>query len=219
MNAIRTHVERPVYSQFVVPRYGGYYAPDLSRCALWCVGVLLALAVVLLVVQASVMQSFYVPSSSMAPTLQVDDCIVVPKFAYGLHVPFVEEPVLQWGSPERGKVVVFHREDDPTTAGDESRRALVKRVIGVAGDTVTLRGDTVFVNGELLREPYVLPIHASAHEATSFTVPEGELFLLGDNRDESYDSRFWSKPFVPVARVMGPVAAVYWSAAKHARMV
>jgi signal peptidase I len=194
-------------------------ASSVIRYALPCVGVLLVLAALLVVVQTSVMQSFYVPSSSMSPTLRVDDCIVVPKFTYGLRVPFVEGPLVQWGSPERGAVVVFYREDDPSTAADEAHRALVKRVIGVAGDTVTLRGADVFVNGELLREPYVVPAGAVARQQSSFMVPEGELFVLGDNRYESYDSRFWSEPFVPVARVLGPATAVYWSAAEQARLV
>jgi signal peptidase I len=230
MNSIRTSTGRPAYSQFVIPRHEGRYMPasswrrdrlvtHVSRYGLQCAGVVLALIAVVFVVQTSVMQSYYVPSSSMAPTLQVDDCIVVPKFVYGLRLPFVEGPVLQWGSPERGRVVVFHREDDRTTTTDENRRALVKRVIGVAGDTVTLRGADVYVNGELLQEPYVLPMRTLAHEELSFTVPEGELFLLGDNRDDSYDSRFWSNPFVPASRVVGPATAVYWSAAQNTRMV
>lgn len=180
---------------------------------------LIALFLVSLVVQGCLLQSFYVPSSSMTPTLQVDDCIVVPKLAYGLHLPFADKPLVSWGAPRRGKVVVFHREDDIATPVDESSRALVKRVIGVAGDTITIVGREVFVNGTLLQEPYAWWMGTGASHAASFTVPEGALFVLGDNRDESDDSRFWSNPFVSVERVLGPATAVYWSASRAARMV
>ena len=231
MNSIRTPIRQHLSSsQFSATQNGQRCLPasswywrsvvaDVSRKMLWFFGALLALSVVLLVVQASVMQSFYVPSSSMAPTLQVDDCIVVPKFTYGLRVPFVDGPILQWSSPERGRVVVFNREDDLTTVADESRRTFVKRVIGVAGDTVTLRADSVIVNGELLREPYVAPMRRLKDDTISFKVPEGELFVLGDNRDDSYDSRFWRWPFVPVKKVLGPVSAVYWSESHGARII
>ncbi|MFN4896925.1 MAG: signal peptidase I [Pseudomonadota bacterium] len=178
-----------------------------------------ALVAVVLFVQGCVLESFYVPSSSMVPTLNVDDCIVVPKLRYGLRLPFVREPIVSWGSPERGRVVVFHREDDPSTRVDESARALVKRVIGLEGDTITLIDSQVFVNGELLREPYARWKDGGIPGPVSFSVPAGSLFLLGDNRDESYDSRFWKKPFVPVSRVLGPASAVYWSANSNPRMV
>jgi signal peptidase I len=151
----------------------------------------------------------------MAPTLAVDDCIVVPKFAYGLHLPFLEAPLVSWRSPERGEVVVFHREDDPATVVDESSRALVKRVVGVAGDTVMIVGGELYVNGEPLREPYAVKQDSGDLNPRSFTVPEGALFVLGDNRDQSDDSRFWSNPFVLVERVVGPAAAVYWSVTGH----
>jgi signal peptidase I len=179
----------------------------------------LALILVLLVVQGCILQSFYVPSSSMTPTLQVDDCIVVPKLAYGLHLPFADKPLISWDSPQRGNVVVFHREDDRATPIDESSSAMVKRVIGIAGDTVTIVGRHVFVNGEVLQEPYARWMGAESAEVVSFAVPDGALFLLGDNRDESDDSRFWSDPFVPLERVLGPATAVYWSASRAARMV
>jgi signal peptidase I len=183
------------------------------------VGAFMVFALIVQVVQGCLLQSFYVPSSSMVPTLHVDDCIVVPKFAYGLHVPFIDKPLVTWDSPSRGKVVVFHREDDPTTTVNESGRALVKRVIGLAGDTVTIVGTGVFVNGSLLQEQYARWVGGGVAKPVSFTVPEGTLFMLGDNREESYDSRFWSNPFVPVARVLGPATAVYWSASRAARLV
>jgi signal peptidase I len=171
-------------------------------------------ALSLLFTHGCIVQSFYVPSSSMAPTLAVDDCIVVPKFAYGLHLPFIEAPLVTWRSPERGEVVVFHREDDPVTEIDESSRALVKRVVGIAGDIVTIIGTDLYVNGARLGAPYLVGLAREMLNPKSFTVPQGALFVLGDNLDESDDSRFWSDPFVRVERVVGPAAAVYWSGKK-----
>ena len=163
------------------------------------------------VVKGIALESFYIPSASMTPTLRVDDCILVPKLAYGLHVPFSQKAILSWSNPSRGEVVVFNREDDPATRVDESSRTMVKRVIGLPGDQIVIRGAEVYVNDERLVEPYARWQRGGLSDERTFTVPAGSLFMLGDNRDESYDSRFWSQPFVPTARVVGPVAAVYWS--------
>lgn len=164
-----------------------------------------------LVIKSFALESYYIPSASMTPTLSVDDCILVPKLAYGLRVPFSRDALVSWSNPTRGEVVVFNREDDPTTHIDESARTMVKRVIGLPGDRVAIRGAQVFVNGESLAEPYARWQRGGSSDERTFTVPEGSLFMLGDNRDESYDSRFWSQPFVPNERVVGPVATVYWS--------
>jgi signal peptidase I len=172
-----------------------------------------------LIVQAFIVQSFYIPSSSMQPTLERDDCVVVPKFAYGIRVPFFDSLAISWSAPERGRVVVFHRHDDPATEINEGQGALVKRVIGIAGDEVSIEGHDVFVNGERIAEPYVRWTNDTPHQRISFTVPNSRVFLLGDNRDASYDSRFWSEPFVPLSKIVGPASAVYWSANRSARMV
>jgi len=164
-----------------------------------------------LFIKAFALESFYIPSASMTPTLRVDDCILVPKLAYGLRVPFSREAIVSWSNPSRGEVVVFNREDDPATRVDESARTMVKRVIGLPGDQIALRGAEVYVNGERLSEPYARWRRGGIADEQTFVVPDGELFMLGDNRDESYDSRFWTRPFVPTSRVVGPVAAVYWS--------
>lgn len=164
-----------------------------------------------LVIKGFALESFYIPSASMTPTLRVDDCILVPKLAYGLRVPGSRANLFSWSNPTRGEVVVFNREDDPATTIDESARTMVKRVIGLPGDRVSIRGSQVYLNGDTLAEPYARWQRGGSSEERTFTVPEGALFMLGDNRDESYDSRFWTQPFVPTERVVGPVAAVYWS--------
>lgn len=176
----------------------------------------LSLAVI---TQAFIVQSFYIPSSSMQPTLERDDCVVVPKLAYGIRIPFFDALAISWSAPERGRVVVFHRDDDPTTEINEGQGALVKRVIGIAGDEVSIEGHDVFVNGERIDEPYARWSSDTLHQRISFTVPSGRVFLLGDNRDASYDSRFWNQPFVPLSKIVGPASAVYWSANRSARLV
>ena len=172
-----------------------------------------------LIIQAFVVQSFYIPSSSMQPTLERDDCVVVPKFAYGIRIPFFDSLAISWSAPERGRVIVFHRDDDPTTRINEEEGALVKRVIGVAGDEISIEGQDVFVNGDKIDEPYARWSNETPHQRISFTVPSGRVFLLGDNRDASYDSRFWNQPFVSLDKIVGPAAAVYWSASRSARLV
>lgn len=173
--------------------------------------ILTLVALFLLGIKASILESFYVPSSSMLPTLESDDFIVVPKIAYGLRLPLVEHTMVSWATPRRGDVVVFNRPDDPNTVIDESSRSMVKRVIGIEGDTVSLVETMVFVNGVSISEPYARWSRGGMTTNQSFVVPPKSLFMLGDNRDESYDSRFWKQPFVSVDRVVGPVSAVYWS--------
>ena len=190
------------------------YIPTFSRGERFqsCVIGALSTFMALLIVQVSLLQAFYIPTSSMAPTLEPNDFVVVPKLAYGLRLPFFEKPIVSWRSPERGEVVVVTRQDDPATSQDESQNTLVKRVIGVAGDTVAISGTSVSVNGASLREDYAIWSKGGLEEGRLFVVPSGALFLLGDNRDESYDSRYWSQPFVSTDQVVGPAAMVYWSA-------
>jgi signal peptidase I len=177
----------------------------------------LALATVLF--KASFLEAFYVPSSSMAPTLQANDYILVPKFTYGLRVPFLSRSVATWSEPQRGDVVVFRRTDDPRTSVDESERLLVKRVVAVGGDTVEVRGASLFVNGTLQDEPYARWGESGTRkDFTLRRVPEGAVFVLGDNRDQSQDSRFWSAPFVRMDEVLGKALCVYWSKADTNRV-
>lgn len=174
-------------------------------------------ALVGVTVKGTILESFYVPSGSMVPTLESDDCIVVPKLAYGLHLPFLNRSLISWSQPERGQVIVFNRADDPSTWADESARSLVKRVIGLPGDRIRIKGSEVAVNGEVLHESYARWTKRGNTQEQSFTVPSDSLFVLGDNRDESFDSRFWREPFIQTAQVIGPVSAVYWSRSNPSR--
>ena len=162
-------------------------------------------------VKGTLVEAFFVPSGSMTPTLKTHDYILVEKLRYGLRVPFIDTTIVPWHRPDRGDVVVFKRTDSPRTAQDESEGTLVKRVVGVGGDVVVIQGTQVFVNGELLYEPYADWGTLSQHVPLTFLVPEGALFVLGDNRANSFDSRAWDDPFVAEEQVVGKAAVVYWN--------
>jgi signal peptidase I len=163
-----------------------------------------------LVVRTLVIQAFKIPSSSMEDTLLIGDHIFVNKFLYGYHVPFTKGRILRFGSPEQGDIIVFVFPEDPS-------KDFIKRVIGVPGDTIEIRQKRVFLNGRLLEEKYVR--YADAEMTDGFIrsrdnlppvkVPPGKLFVMGDNRDRSYDSRFWG--FVDLDAVIGKAMFIYFS--------
>jgi signal peptidase I len=177
--------------------------------------VLLLIAFVLaFLLRTFVLQVFYIPSSSMEPTLQIDDRMVVEKITYLTR------------EPRRGEIVVFEGETFVDPYADQSTparvvrgvgqflgvvpasaRDFVKRVIGVEGDEVVIESGQVFVNGERLDEPYVQFDDGSDYGP--ITVPEGHLFFLGDNRPNSSDSRR-SLGFVPEGHVVGRAAVIIW---------
>lgn len=169
------------------------------------------------VLRLFVVQVFYIPSSSMEPTLQVDDRMVVEKVTY------------RFRDPQHGEIVVFAgpgyaaSDDDAVlrrigqTLGlvPTSARDYVKRVIGVGGDTVELVDGQVVVNGEPLDEPYLR--YSDVDNYGPVTVPDGQLFFLGDNRPNSSDSRR-SLGFVAVDDVVGRAVVIIWPF-ENARMI
>jgi len=171
----------------------------------------IAIAVLLaLFVRTFVVQAFKIPSGSMLPTLQIGDHLLVNKFSYGVKLPVTGTVLLPRSGPVRGDVVVFRFPRD---------RSLdyIKRVIGTGGDTVEVREKQVFVNGEKIADPHAHfttrdIMSAAAGPRDNFgpvTVPEGKIFVMGDNRDNSYDSRFWG--FVDLRDVRGKALIIYWS--------
>lgn len=179
--------------------------------------VLLALVLLTGVLKASLVEAFFVPSSSMTPTLREKDYILVPKFLYGLRLPLLEEAAVKWAAPKRGDVIVFKHKS--TDRDSEANEALVKRVIAVEGDLVEIVGRTIVLNGTHLVEPYAewgSNQDGSYHFGPS-RVPSGSLFVLGDNRGNSEDSRFWSDPFVSLSQVVGKAVMVYWSGGQNNR--
>lgn len=168
-----------------------------------------ALAIILaLFIRAFVVQAFKIPSGSMIPTLQVGDHILVNKFIYGFRVPLMNHKLFSFEEPQRGDVVVFIYPDDPT-------KDFIKRVIGVGGDAIEIRGTKVNINGEEYEDPHgyysnhTIDLVGGCPYCGPLQVPEGHLFVLGDNRDNSKDSRYWG--FVPLNSVRGKAFMIYWS--------
>jgi signal peptidase I len=167
--------------------------------------------VLALIIRTFVVQAFKIPSGSMEPTLEIGDHILVNKFIYGIKIPFTSINLFPWESPQRGDVMVFIYPLEP-------EKDFIKRVIGVAGDTVRIVNKKLYINGVEVSDPHavykedtILP-GGDAQKRDNFgpvTVPKGNLFVLGDNRDRSLDSRFWG--FVPLEDVKGKAFIIYWS--------
>ncbi len=175
------------------------------------------LGVILLIafsIRVTIVEPFKIPSGSMIPTLRIGDFILVMKFWYGLRLPMVTNTYALWNTPKRGDVVVFTRPDDPNTPDeDDSQIHIIKRVVGLPGETVEVRGAQVLINGKPLEEPYVQWLEGGSLEGYfgPRTIPEGHVLLLGDNRDHSKDSRFWTDPFLDIHRIKGRAVVVFWS--------
>jgi signal peptidase I len=172
----------------------------------------IVIAVILaLFIRTFVVQAFKIPTGSMEPNLLVGDHLLVNKFVFGPAIIDGERAVLPMRSVRRGDIVVFKYPEEPD-------RDFIKRVIGLPGDTLEVRQRLVLINGEPLDEPYAHFLFPAGDEDTGFdvrsrygpvTVPEGHVFAMGDNRDNSQDSRYWG--FLPLAYVKGRALMVYWS--------
>lgn len=170
------------------------------------VSVRLLLAIVLLFsVRLFVAEASVVPTGSMEGTILVGDHLFLDKLLYGPEIPLVNWRLPMLRTVRRGDIVVFRYPLNP----DE---AFLKRVTAVAGDRVEIRAGQVFVNSRVLEEPYAVhraPLHSPNEAMDAIVVPAGSLFVMGDNRDNSSDSRDWG--FVPVRNVIGEPMFVYWS--------
>ena len=174
----------------------------------------LVTAVILaLFIRTFVVQAFKIPTGSMEPNLLVGDHLLVNKFVFAPTLHPAERVLLPIRSIQRGDVVVFKFPEEP-------ERDFIKRVIGLPGDTIELRNRQLFVNGTQVEEPYahyLFPI-GEGHDSPSYdvrerygpvTVPDGHYFMMGDNRDNSQDSRYWG--FLPQHYVKGRALTIYWS--------
>ena len=163
-----------------------------------------------LFIRTFIVQAFKIPSGSMLPTLQVGDWLLVNKFIYGVKIPALRSTAIPIKNPDRGDIVVFIYPMDRSID-------FIKRVIGVAGDIIEIKDKKIFINGSPLDDPYGvftdnLVIPPSVQPRDNFgpvTVPDGHIFVMGDNRDSSYDSRFWG--FVNCRDVLGKAFIIYWS--------
>ncbi|AMK10594.1 MAG: signal peptidase I [Pseudodesulfovibrio sp.] len=165
------------------------------------------------VIRAFVVQAFKIPSGSMLDTLQIGDHLLVSKFAYDVRLPSTlwldttdGKVLMKTGDPKRGDIIVFKFPEDET-------KDFIKRVIGLPGDTLEVRNKVVYINGQPLDEPYVLHTKSDTLPVRDnfgpVVVPEGQYFVMGDNREGSYDSRWWG----PVKRqkIVGKALVIYWS--------
>ena len=170
-----------------------------------------AIAIILaLFIRTFVVQAFKIPSGSMEPTLLIGDHILVNKFVYGVKIPFLRKTLIPIGSPQRDDVVVFIYPVDPS-------KDFIKRVIGLPGDRIEINDQRIYINGAPYTDPHGVYTESRTAGTVSrgpgrkglVVVPEGSLFVMGDNRDHSYDSRFWG--FVPLESVKGKAFIIYWS--------
>jgi signal peptidase I len=163
-----------------------------------------------LFIRAYFIQAFKIPSGSMIPTLVVGDHILVNKFIYGTKLPFSDKRFLVIRKPARGDIIVFKYPEDPS-------RDFIKRVIAVEGDVIESRDKIIRVNGKAVEEPFVQHTDNSLKPQGMdprdnfgpIMVPEGKYFMMGDNRDQSYDSRYWG--FVDIKQIRGEALVIYWS--------
>lgn len=154
----------------------------------WVISI--AIAVVLaLFIRHFVVELYLVDGPSMRPTLQNQERLVVNKFIYNLH------------DPERGDILVFQYPKDPS-------RDFIKRVIAIPGDTIEIKDGHIYVNGELKNEPYILSTTRGDYPLA--TVPEGHIFVMGDNRNNSEDSRFADVGMVPFDLIKGKAVLIFW---------
>ncbi|NOZ79576.1 MAG: signal peptidase I [Acidobacteria bacterium] len=163
-----------------------------------------------------VFENFKIPSGSMENGLLIGDHLVVNKFIYGPHYHTIIDKLLPFREPRRRDVVVFKFPEDPS-------RDFIKRCVGVPGDVVEVRHKALYINGKLQKEPYVIhkdpmtypdspmvpPSLRLRDNFGPYTVPPGTIFCMGDNRDNSLDSRFWGP--VPRSYLQGRAVLIYWS--------
>ncbi len=181
-----------------------------KRGKVWEYAEAIVLALVLaLFIRTFIIQAFKIPSPSMEDTLLVGDHILVNKFLYGFTVPFKDSKILTLREPRRGDVIVFKYPKN-------RKLDFIKRCIAVGGETVQIKNKELFINGEAVSFEQA---KFTDNDRASFlngrdnfgpvTVPEGMVFVMGDNRDNSNDSRFWG--FVDLAYVKGKAVVIYWS--------
>jgi signal peptidase I len=183
--------------------------------------------VIVLVVRSFIFEPFRIPSDSMMPTLLDGDFIFVSKYSYGLKLPVVNTKVVPIGNPQRGDVVVFRLPSDPAVN-------YIKRLVGLPGDRISVRNDQLFINGERIpvefngtyeKEDYFgaqlglerlgdvthTVMYIPGREAADFdgVVPAGHYYFMGDNRDNSRDSRFPEVGFVPEGNLVGKAVRIW----------
>lgn len=157
-----------------------------------------------------VVQAFKIPSGSMIPALLVGDHLFVNKFIYGVKIPYCRITIIPVTDPKTGDVIVF-------TYPQDRSKDFIKRVIGTAGDKIEMKNKKLFINDQVYTDTFgiynddaIYPANVQPRDNFGpVTVPQGSLFVMGDNRDHSLDSRFWG--FVDLKDVQGKAFIIYWS--------
>jgi signal peptidase I len=183
--------------------------PKTSKIREYAEAIVIAILIAAFI-RTFVVQAFKIPSGSMKPTLEIGDHILVNKFSYGVKIPYLRTTIIPIGQPQRGDIAVFIYPEDKT-------KDFIKRVIAVGGDTVEIRSKKVFINGAPMEDPHGVHVEDIIYPKAlqrrdnlgPIKVPEGTLFVMGDNRDQSYDSRFWG--FVKLEDVIGKAFIIYFS--------
>jgi len=166
---------------------------------------IIALALALFI-RTFIIQAFKIPSGSMIPTLEIGDHILVSKFSYGVRIPFTDICFLDFRKPEREEIIVFR---EPR----QGKKDYIKRVIGLPGDRVELKNKILTINGQIQEDSHAYfagnRFRPEIDNYGPVTVPEGHYFMMGDNRDNSSDSRVWG--FVPFENIRGKALIIYAS--------
>jgi len=166
--------------------------------------------VLAMLIRTFIIQAFKIPSGSMIPTLLVGDHILVNKFLYGTKIPFSDKKVLIFKKPERGDIMVFKYPENPS-------KDFIKRVVAVEGDVIESKNKEIYVNGSRVKEPYTQHTDSSMRPMGieprdnfgPVIVPKNKYYVMGDNRDQSYDSRYWG--YVDSKDIRGKALILYWS--------
>ena len=172
--------------------------------------VIIIAILIAVVIRAFVVQAYKIPSQSMVPTLLVGDHLLVCKFLYGVKIPVLRRTIIPVGQPKRGDIVVFQYPMDRS-------KDYIKRVIGMEGDKIEIKNKQLFINDRLYPDDHAVHSDPNFYPAVvqprdnygPVVVPEGALFVMGDNRDASYDSRYWG--FVEQKDLEGKALVIYWS--------
>jgi signal peptidase I len=159
-----------------------------------------------LIIRAIIIQAYKIPSGSMKPTLLIGDHILVNKFIYGWNYPFTRKKICTFKTPKREDIIVF-------VCPVDKKKDFIKRIIGLPGEKIQIKNKIIYINDKLYNNPHGdyrdVYIVESRDNLGPIVVPEDSYFVLGDNRDKSYDSRFWG--FVNIGYIKGKAFILYWS--------
>ena len=162
-----------------------------------------------LFIRTFIIQAFVIPSESMVSTLLIGDHLMASKFAYGVKIPFTHTYLYRGADPRRGDIIIFEYPEDPDTD-------FIKRVVGVPGDIIEVRDKQLYRNGDPVKEAYIrhsdtriMPVRDNFGP---IKVPENQYFVMGDNRDNSHDSRFWG--CIKRETIKAKAWRIYWSWSK-----